>query len=267
MTETTETFQISPEMAEAYESWFVPRLFGEWAGRLVDAAGLSPGDRVLDVACGTGAVARAAARRTGDPGSVVGLDMNEAMLEVARRVAPEIEWRQGDAGDLPFADDAFDTVLCQAALMFFPEPGAALREMARVAKPGGTVTVQVWDRLEDQPAYRPFIEVLGGLTGPDAVSLVSAYFVRGDLTELRGSMETAGLEVVETRTETSTMAFGSVDELVTVEVLSTPLGERLAEDVVGRIVADTRETLASFVTGDGGLGVPIGGHIVVARPS
>jgi ubiquinone/menaquinone biosynthesis C-methylase UbiE len=267
MAETSETFQISPEMAEAYESRFVPRLFGEWAGRIVGAAGLSPGDRVLDVACGTGAVARAAADRTGDPASVVGLDLNEAMLDVARRVAPEIEWRQGDATDLPFDEDAFDAVLCQAALMFFPDPGSALHEMARVARTGGTVTVQVWDRIEDQPAYRPFIEVLGRHAGPEAVNLVSAYFVSGDPLELTGSMEAAGLDVVQTRTETSTMPFGSVDELVAVEVLSTPLGERLEEDVVGRIVADTHEALASFVTEGGGLGVPIGGHILVARPS
>ena len=149
--------------------------------------------------------------------------------------------------------------------MFFPVPASALREMARVARRGATVAAQVWDRVEEQPAYQPFIEILDRHAGPDAVSLVSAYFVHGDLIELTSSLAAAGLDVSETRTEMSTMPFDSVDELVAVEVLSTPLGQRLEGDVVGRIVADTREALASFVTQNGELGVPIGGHIVVAR--
>lgn len=265
MTSDTETFQLSVEMAETYESRFVPRLFGEWAARLVEAAGVSNGQRVLDVACGTGAVARAAAERTGHAGSVVGLDLNDGMLTVARRIRPDLEWRPGDAALLPFPDASFDVVLCQAALMFFPDVEQALREMARVVTPDGVVAVQVWDRREDQPAYRPLIEIVGRHAGPDAVNLVSAYFVRGDLLALVALLGAVGLEVTDTRTETSTMRFGSVDELVAVEVQSTPLGERLSEDVIGWIVEDSRVALRSFGTRDGALDVPIRGHLVVAR--
>ncbi|HET9309868.1 MAG TPA: methyltransferase domain-containing protein [Actinomycetota bacterium] len=100
----TETFQISIERAEAYEAQLVPALFEEWAGRLVVATGVSPGHRVLDVACGTGIVARTAAGPVGGGGNVVGLDLNEEMLTVARRVRPDLEWRQGDAARLPFPD-------------------------------------------------------------------------------------------------------------------------------------------------------------------
>jgi SAM-dependent methyltransferase len=262
---STETFQLSLEMAEAYEARFVPALFGEWAERLVAAAGVGPGQRVLDVACGTGAVARAAAERTGGEGSVVGLDLNEAMITVAGRVRPDLEWRQGDAAELPFRDASFDVVLCQAALMFLPDVEQALREMARVVKPEGTVGVQVWDRTQDQPSYGPLIEVVGRHAGPEAINLVNTYFVRGDLAELIPVFETAGLVVTSTRTETSTMRYASVDEAVAIEVESTPLGESVTEDVLRRILEDARGVLRPFLSADGELHMPIGGHLIIAR--
>ncbi|MGH7821530.1 MAG: class I SAM-dependent methyltransferase, partial [Candidatus Binatia bacterium] len=143
MERAAETFQISLETAEVYESRFVPALFAGWALELVDFAGVAPGQAVLDVACGTGIVARTAFERMKGRGRVVGLDLNEAMLTVAGRVRPEVEWRRGDAADLPFPDRSFDAVLCQMALMFFPDRGRALGEMRRVVDAGGTVAVAV----------------------------------------------------------------------------------------------------------------------------
>lgn len=266
MANATETFQIPPEAAEAYESAFVPRLFGEWAHLLVGSVDFETGARVLDVACGTGIVARLAAKIVGEDGRVVGLDLNEAMLDVARRLGTGIEWRQGDAANLPFSDDSFDIVFCQAALMFFPDPIAALREMARVIDPNGTVAIQVWDRTADQPAYRPFIDVAARHAGPEAVSILSAYFALGDLDALREILQKAGLEVAQVRTETTTMHFASVEEFVDVEVRSTPLGERLSEEAIARIVSESRaQGLSPFVTEDGRLDVPIRGHLIKAH--
>ena len=264
MTGTTETFQLSLEAAESYESAFVPALFGEWAGYLVEDAGLTPGRRVLDVACGTGIVARTAADRLGPQLTVVGLDLNEAMLTVARRLRPDIEWRQGDAAQLPFDDGSFDVVLCQSGLMFFPDVPQALREMARVVAPGGTVVAQVWDRREAQPAYAPFIEVAARHAGPEAIDLLSTYFSRGDLDELATLLAAAGLEVTATRTRETTLRFGSVDEFVMTEVNSTPLAERLSEETLGRILEDSREALSSFLTSDGAE-IPIRGHVARAE--
>lgn len=98
--------QVTSSAAEVYEEFFVPALFDQWAGRVADAARLGPGDRVLDVACGTGVLAREALGRVQPGGSVVGLDPNEGMLTVARRKEPRIEWRRGRAEDLPFGDAA-----------------------------------------------------------------------------------------------------------------------------------------------------------------
>lgn len=134
MGNSTETFQISLDAAEVYESKFVPAIFGECAPHLVGFAEIGPGQAVLDVACGTGIVARTAAERVGPQGRVVGVDLNDPMLAVARRLRPDVDWRRADAATLPFDDASFDAVLCQAALMFFPEPEQALREMARVVK-------------------------------------------------------------------------------------------------------------------------------------
>jgi ubiquinone/menaquinone biosynthesis C-methylase UbiE len=145
--ESSESFQIPIEAAEAYHAAFVPAFFSQWAPVLCGAAGITAGQRVLDVACGTGIVARTAADIVGPP-NVVGVDINDAMLTVARRVQPDIDWRQGDAGAIPLPDEAFDAVLCQMALMFFPRRAVALREMGRVTAAGGTVAVLVPSDLD-----------------------------------------------------------------------------------------------------------------------
>ncbi len=128
-TESSESFQITREIAEFYETAFVPAFFAQWAPLLCQAAGVAPGHRVLDVGCGTGIVTRTAADRVAPDGRAVGVDLNDAMLSVARRVRPDIEFRQADAARLPFADESFDAVLSQMALMFFPDRAAAVREM------------------------------------------------------------------------------------------------------------------------------------------
>jgi ubiquinone/menaquinone biosynthesis C-methylase UbiE len=143
MTEAEDWTGVS-EDAQLYENNYVPTLFGPWAPRVADAAGISSGDRVLDVGCGTGVLAREAVGRIGSSGRVTGLDLNEGMLSVARLVGPGIDWRQGDAGDLPFDDESFDVVVSQFALMYFPGWPAALREMKRVLIPSGRLAEAVW---------------------------------------------------------------------------------------------------------------------------
>src|SRR5687767_14361358 len=126
------TYELTAEAAQSYQATSAPAPFDASAERLAAAAPLLPGQAVPDVACGTGVVARHGAEGVGPGGGVVGLDLNEAMLAVARREYPELEWRQGDAIALPFEDDSFDVVLRQAALMFIADRVAALREMGRV---------------------------------------------------------------------------------------------------------------------------------------
>ncbi|MGH9209219.1 MAG: class I SAM-dependent methyltransferase [Acidimicrobiales bacterium] len=262
-TEPSESFQIPIEAAEAYEAAFVPAFFAQWAPILCDAAGIAEGHTILDVACGTGIVARTAADLVG-PANVVGVDLNEAMLTVARRVRADVDWRQGDVVALPLSDRSFDTVLCQMALMFVPDRVGALREMARVATSGGTVAVLVPSSLDAQPAYAPFVDMAARHAGAEARSLLSAYFACGDEAELSGLFAQAGLQVTATSTHMGTARFPSVDALVATEVESTPLGERITAEVYDRIREGARDVLAPFTNRDGGLEAPFEVHVVVA---
>ena len=264
ITDSSESFQIPIEAAEAYEATFVPAFFAQWAPILCDAAAVTAGHRILDVACGTGIVARTAADSVG-AANVVGVDLNEAMLTVARRLRPDIDWRQGDAAGLPFDDGSFDVVLCQMALMFFPDRLTALREMARVAAPDGTVAVLVPSSLDTQPAYEPFVDMAARHAGAEARSLLSTYFACGDLDELSQLFERAGLAAPTTGTHLGTARFPSVDALVATEVDSTPLGARITTDVYNQIREGARRVLAPFTTADLSLEAPFEVHVVSAR--
>jgi ubiquinone/menaquinone biosynthesis C-methylase UbiE len=262
---STDTFQISLETAETYEAAFVPSLFAHLAPELVDAAEVDAGDHVLDVACGTGIVARTAAERTGPTGRVVGLDLNDAMLTVARRVRPDLEWRQGDASGLPFPDGAFDVVLCQSGLMFVPDPAAAIREMARVVRAGGRVAAQVWSSLDRQTAIQPLADAVDRHAGRDAVDLISTYFRLGDREQFTGLFAQAGLRVTEVRTLPATVRAPSVDDYITTEVESTPLIDRISDEVYLRIREDARTGLARHSDDSGALLLPLEAYLVAAR--
>jgi SAM-dependent methyltransferase len=251
-----------------YEANFVPALFAEWAPQLVETAGVVPGQAVLDVACGTGVVARTAADRMGGQGRVVGLDLNQGMLTVAGRLRPDIEWRQGDAANLPFEPGSFDVVLCQAALMFFPDRAGSLREMARVARSGGIVAVQVWDQLEAQEGYGAMYEAFARHLGPQAAQLESAYWALGDLDLLGSLFEAAGLEITATRTRVGTVRFPSATDAIATEIQATPLAERISKDTYDRLLEAATEAMRPFTVDGGRVELPLKGHLITAtRPA
>jgi SAM-dependent methyltransferase len=151
-----EPWQVAGNAAEIYQRELVPAVFGPWAPRVVELAELRPGLRVLDVACGTGVVARLAAEAISVEGRVAGLDLNPDMLAVAATLpavaGASIEWVEGSAQALPFGEASFDVVCCQLGLQFFPDREGALREMKRVLAPGGRVVVMVWGEIGRSPA-------------------------------------------------------------------------------------------------------------------
>ncbi|MDQ4053063.1 MAG: methyltransferase domain-containing protein [Actinomycetota bacterium] len=263
----TEIFQITPEQAELYEERFVPALFAHWVDTVLDAAGAGVGQDVLDVACGTGVVARAAAQRVGETGSVTGLDLNEAMLTVAARLRPDLTWRQGDAAALPFSGDSFDVVTCQAAAMFFPDLGKALREMGRVTRPGGVVAVQVFDLREHQPAYGPWIAMVARHAGDDALRMLGTYWVHGDRALMSERCAAAGLRVTAIHDHERPASFPSVEAMVLTEVNATPLADRLSQAELDAIIADSYEVYEPWRTADDEqLTIPLTGYVLVATP-
>jgi SAM-dependent methyltransferase len=263
----TETFQLTLEQAKAYDDLFVPALFGQWAPQLVSCARVAEGQRVLDVACGTGVVARTAAHAVGPRGRVVGVDLNPAMLEVARAVRPDLEWFQGDAEALPFETGSFDAALCQSALFFFPDPGRAVREMARVVGAKGIVAIQTYASLGEQPAYGPFMDVVARHAGPEARVLLGTYWSQGDLGRLTELTATAGLAVLETRTSMGVARFPSTDAVVHTELRATPLADRLDSVAYDRILADAHKVLSRYTEPGGAVQVPIRATMIAAtRP-
>src|SRR5262245_46335583 len=178
------TLQAQIDAANAYEALFVPALFGQWAPIVADAAQIQTGQRALDVACGTGVLARELITRTGPGGSVAGIDPSPGMVAVAERLAPAVEWREGVAESLPFPDQYFDAVVSQFGLMFFTDRRQALREMLRVLAPGGRLAVAVWDSLGNIPAFACVVALLEQTAGRQAADALRAPFALGDRQEL-----------------------------------------------------------------------------------
>lgn len=259
-----ERGQVNTRAAEVYDAFFVPALFQEWAGRMVEAAQVQPGQRVLDVGCGTGVFTRAAAERVGPAGEIIGLDINEGMLAVARRKAPHIEWRSGPAEALPFEDNRFDAVACQFALMFFAERRAALREMVRVLRPGGWLAVAVWDTVENTPGYSAMVGLLQRLFGAEAANALRAPFNLGDTQLLREIFTDAGLPEVKITSLTGTARFESIAAWVTTEIKGWTLADRLDDDQFEQLLAAAESVLQPFVRADGTVAFEAPAHIVTA---
>jgi ubiquinone/menaquinone biosynthesis C-methylase UbiE len=153
--------------AEAYERVLVEPLFRPFAEQLLERARPAAGDSVLDVACGTGIVARLARKTLGPDATIVGVDASAPMLAVARGVEPSIDWREGNATALPVAsDEQFSIVTCHQGLQFVPDKPGAVREMRRVLRSGGRVAIGTWLAIEDIPFLRDLDQIARQYLGP-----------------------------------------------------------------------------------------------------
>ena len=229
---TQSGFQLKGNAPEIYEICWVPALMGQCAADLVDAASVHTGDRVLDVGCGTGVVAREAFRRAGSGAYVVGSDINAAMLDVAGKYALEndmagIRWQECDATKMPFADEEFDVVLCQQGLQFMPDRAAAMAEMVRVLAPGGRLAVSVWR------SPSPFSVALGdtldryfgeGTTAPWQVA-----FSLSDRNELRSIATEAGLKDAHVQFDVKMARHPNPIEFVLDAIAGSPMADAVSE--------------------------------------
>lgn len=256
--------QVIRSAAEVYEEFFVPALFQEWASRVADAAHISPGQCVLDVACGTGVVTREASHRVGTSGSVVGLDLNEGMLAVAKRKASEIEWQQGHAEALPFDSDSFDAVVCQFGLMFFEDRCAAIEQMVRVLRHGGHLAVAVWDSLENTPGYAAVTELLKRLFGDEVANAMRAPFVLGDTQVLQSLFTDAGVPDAQITTHEGTARFPSISSWVYTDVRGWTLADMINDTQYQLLLQEAEKELQKFVTTEGTVAFRSPAHIVTA---
>jgi ubiquinone/menaquinone biosynthesis C-methylase UbiE len=230
---------------ENYERYFVPAIAAPLVGDLVELGGLSPGDRVLDLACGTGVVARAVAERVGPDGAVTGLDLNPGMLAVARSVTGDaVDWRQGTAEATGLPDGAFDAVLCQLGLQFFADLPAALREQRRVLAPGGRFAAST-------PGPTPALfavleEALRDHAGAEAAAFVRVVFRLHDPDTLRDRLADAGFDDVAVRRRRYELSLPAPAEFLWQYVWSTPLAAAVAELDDARRAALERDVVAEW---------------------
>lgn len=217
-------------LPENYERFFVPAIGKPLAIDLVDLAELRPGERVLDVACGTGIVARLAAEQVGADGAVAGLDVNPGMVAVARSISSpgvSIEWHEADAESMPLPDEAFDVVLCQLSLQFMPNKLAALKEMRRVLVNGGRLILNVPGRAGE--IFAIFSEELERHISQEAAGFVRQVFSLNDASELRQLASEAGFDDVSVNVNDKTPSLPPPREFLWQYVHSTPLSGLLAD--------------------------------------
>jgi SAM-dependent methyltransferase len=251
---TDPIWRATDDAASIYQTYVVPALMEEWAPRVAAAADIRLGDRVLDVACGTGVLTRAAASRTGPTGTVTGLDPSPRMLAVAERLSPELVWREGTAEALPFPDESFDAVISQFGLMFVPDPTSALREMMRVLAPGGRLAVAVWASLIDTPAYAAEVALVDRLAGAEAGAPLRAPFALGDPERLTKYFRAAGIETATVVLRQGKGKFPNIRTMVELDlrVLLPLMGVVLEEELIEEILRRAESDLRPSVTDDRG---------------
>lgn len=215
---------------ENYERYFVPSISAPVARDLIDRAALRAGERVLDVACGTGVVSRLAAEQVGQTGTVAGLDVNPGMLAVARSVTPphlSIDWHEAGAEAIPLPDGSLDVVLCQMGLQFMADRVAALREMRRVLAPGGRLVLNAPGPIP--PPLAVMAEGLATHVRPEVAGFVHAVFSLHDAEELRGLLDAAGFADVVVDTPIKTLRLPPPQTFLWQYVHSTPMAGAVAQ--------------------------------------
>lgn len=252
---------------EIYEQHSVPAILSRWAPELMGLAGLRAGEHVLDVACGTGIVARQLPDRVGSRGRVVGLDLWLGALALARAVArgAHIRWMRGDATKIPIAGGLFDAVICQQGLQFFPDKQAALHEMRRVLVRDGRLVLSVWRSIEQTPGFCVLQEALARRIGPELATL--SPFGLGDGEAIRSLVTNAGFRDVRVRVEVKLSRWQSADHFVrNILGLSPAIMEALAvqgEGGLDAVVAEVAGKTKSYLD-DEGWATPQAANLITA---
>lgn len=258
-----------PSFPEMYERWLVGPLFRPWAEVTFEVVNLSPGHRVLDIACGTGIVARVAREQLGAAGCIVGIDISADMLAVARKAVPEIDWREGNAGALPLRDgEQFDVVVCQQGLQFFPDKPAAAAEMRRSLAQGGRLAVATWRSDEEIPFFRELRRVAERHLGPVA----DQRYRFGEPGPIEALLRDAGFSEVRSKRITRTIRFEEGEpflQLNTMALVGMSAAGKTIDDeerkrVVEAIVSDSALVVRSHSDGPG-LAFELSTNLVTAK--
>jgi len=258
----------SAEFYERYSRFMLE----PWVPVLVQAVRLQSGERVLDVACGTGFVARHAAECVGARGTVTGVDINVEMLAVAKastasRAALTIDWREADVSHLAFPDGSFDVALCQQGLQFFPDRLGALQEIRRILVPGGRMGLSVWGSMEENPYFIAFDSAIRRHVSDDAASGLRKPHALADPEEVRAAIIRSGFVDADVRPTAMDLCTPPAREFLPGHLSAMPMAGELAalsESARAALIEDLYAALIPYADEDG-LRLPGVVNIATAR--
>ena len=245
----------------------VPAMFARWAKVLLELVAPQPGERVLDLACGTGIVARTAAPMVQPGGEVFGVDINPAQIATARSINSSIKWREGDAGSLPFTDQEFDLVVCQQGFQFFPDRVQAVKEIHRVLRPGGRVGIAVWSSIDEFPGYLALVHALRRRVGSSAVRPMYDLSALSDSSKFSRIFTEGRFPNADVVTLSNDAIFTSAEEFTRAIVVGSIMRRtdtQFSEDTLGLMAADVAAELAPYLKGNG-LRFPMEAHVLTAK--
>ncbi len=260
---------VATALTEIYERVLVGPLFRPFAEQLVSRVAPVRGDSVIDVACGTGIVARIASERLGLEARIVGVDVAQAMLAVARTVDPTIDWREGNAVSLPVsAGEHFTVLTCHQGLQFMPDKPATIREMRRVLAPGGRVAIATWRSLEDIPGMRDLNAVVEQHVG----RIVDSRHSFGDANALKQLLVDAGFRDVNAGTLAHDVQFADGGLFARLNAMAaigmSEQGKAMSEaergELAGRIAIESHYVIAK-ATKNGMFVLPLTTNIATAK--
>ena len=261
---------VSEDLVDAgrsYEALFVPALFASWTKHLVEGAGIFEGSNVLDVACGTGVLARRALAETGVNGRVVGADPAPGMLAAANELEPSVEWVLCGAEALNVDDESFDCVVSQFGMMFFEDRETAAKEMFRALRSGGSLAVAVWRSVDHNPAYADIIQVLEDNLGTDAADALRLPYSLGDSDEVIAALESGGFGGVTVKARTEMARFPSSRQMVEAELRGwLPIFDIfLGEEEIDEVLVESDKLLRKYSAPAGDAVFPTSANIFTAR--
>ena len=253
MTESHFTPEITDDFVKMHEDFLVPAIYAQWAHRVAEIAEINLGHHILDVACGTGTLARAALLEAGLTGKVTALDASEKMLESARQNSRKIEWQHGDAEAMPFEKNRFDRVMCQFSLMFIANRVAAIREMLRVCKPDGLVVVAIWAPMHHSKAYCALAKLIQTYAGAHAAFKLSSPWKLGAPGVMDALLLTAGVNEYECHQRIGLVRFPSIAAFIETHLRIVGEFHKLDEETYQNMLSAADTDLREFLVPGGQL--------------
>lgn len=259
------TPEIFDELVTVHEQYLVPAIFAQWASRVAEIAEIDLGHRVLDVACGTGTLARAVLLETGLTGKVIGLDSNELMLASAQAQSRGIEWQLGDASAMPFENNQFDRVMCQFALMFITNRVALIKEMLRVCKLDGLVVLATWGPLHKGGAYDALINLVDKQLGSHAALKLSSPWALGKTGVMDALLLASGVNEYECHQRVGNASYPSMRAFIETHLRLAGEFNKLDEQSLERIFSTADTELHRFLAPGGQLVAQLNANIFTVK--